>query len=111
MRGLNISINEIRATGGGAKSPLWLDILANVSGESIATMASDEAGAAYGAAVLAGVGSGVFTDLKEACENMIHTGDKVVPETQRMEQYNNYFLLFRSLYPLLKDSYIKLGKL
>lgn len=111
MRELNISINEIRATGGGAKSPLWLDILANVSGESIVTMASDEAGAAYGAAILAGVGSGVFKDLKEACGNLVLTGDKVSPKASHEAKYNEYFTLFRSLYPLLKDSYKKLDRI
>lgn len=111
MRELNISIGEIRATGGGSKSKLWLDILANVSGEPIVTMTSDEGGAAFGAAILGGVGAGVFRDLQEACANLIHTGDKVVPEKDRVEKYNRYFKFFQSLYPLLKPSYEELARL
>jgi xylulokinase len=111
MRELNISIDEIRATGGGSKSKLWLDILSNVSGEPIVTMASDEGGAAFGAAILGGVGAGVFSDLKEACDNIIRTGDKVIPEHDRAERYNKYFKFFQSLYPLLKSSYGELARL
>jgi xylulokinase len=111
MRELNISIGEIRATGGGSKSKLWLDILANISGEPIVTMASDEGGAAFGAAILGGVSAGVFKNLQEACANLIHTGDKVIPERNRVEKYNRYFKFFQSLYPLLKPSYEELSRL
>jgi len=111
MRELNISIGEIRATGGGSKSKLWLDILSNVSGEPIVTMASDEGGAAFGAAILGGVGAGVFANLKEACENMVRTGDNVIPEKSSAAIYDKYFKFFQSLYPLLKSSYGELARL
>ena len=111
MRELNISIGEIRATGGGSKSKLWLDILSNVSNEPIVTMASDEGGAAFGAAILGGVGAGVFSNLNEACDNMVRTGDKVIPEKNRASIYDKYFAFFQSLYPLLKPSYAELARL
>jgi xylulokinase len=111
MRELEISIDEIRATGGGAKSKFWLEMLANTSGEPIVTMASDEGGAAFGAAILGGVSAGVFENVQEACSNLVHTGAKVIPQNDRVEKYNKYFKFFQSLYPLLKPSYEELARL
>jgi len=68
-------------------------------------------GAAFGAAILGGVGAGVFKDLQEACANLIHTGDKVIPEKDRVEKYDRYFKFFQSLYPLFKPSYEELSRL
>ena len=111
MRELEISINEIRATGGGAKSKLWLDMLADISGEPIVTMASGEGGAAFGAAILGGVSAGVFENVQEACSTLVHTGVKVTPQNDRVKKYDRYFKVFQSLYPLLKPSYEELARL
>ena len=111
MRGHDIDIHEIRATGGGAQSPLWMDIMVNVSAEPIVMMAADAGGAAFGAAILGGVCAGVYSSVKEACMGLVETGKRLTPEKKKSEQYNRYFQLYRSLYPLLKDSYRRLAEI
>jgi xylulokinase len=109
MKDHDIDIHEIRATGGGAQSPLWMDIQVNVSNQPIVMMAADAGGAAFGAALLGGVCAGEFSNVKSACSKLVRTGEKLVPEKEKAEAYNRLFLLFRSLYPVLKDSYGKLA--
>jgi len=108
MKGHDVSIREIRATGGGAQSPLWMDIQVNVSDQPIVLMDADIGGAAYGAAILGGVCSGVFTNVKEACKALVHTRKTIYPDTNKSSEYNRYFSFFRTLYPILKESYSKL---
>jgi len=111
MKEHGITIKEIRATGGGAKSSLWMEIQVNVSGEPIVTMAADKAGAAYGACILGGVASGVYSNVKEACGHLVKTAVRLEPKQEKMEQYEKYFKFFKTLYPLLKESYATLAAL
>ncbi|MCK5569848.1 MAG: xylulokinase [Spirochaetes bacterium] len=111
MREHGIKVNEIRATGGGAQSPIWMDIQVNVSREPIVMMDANAGGAAFGAAIFGGVCAGVFSSVKEACGRLVKTGDVLRPDAEKSEQYDKYFKLFRTLYPLLKDSYRKLSEI
>jgi xylulokinase len=111
MKELGVHISEIRATGGGAKSKLWLKIQVNTSGEPIVTTSADEGGAAYGAAILASVGSGIYKDLKQACGKLVQIGNTLEPERELAERYNSFFQFYRSLYPTLKDRYSMLAGL
>jgi len=109
MREHGIKIEEIRATGGGARSPLWMDIQVNVSAQPILLMEADAGGASFGAALLGGVCAGVFSHVKEACERLVKTGRGIKPEKEKSVQYDRYFALFKTLYPILKESYSKLA--
>jgi xylulokinase len=111
IKELGTDIREIRATGGGAQSKLWLNIMVNVNGEPIVTMEADQGGAAFGAAILGSIGAGFFGSLKEACTSLVKTRAPLGPDTREKNLYSRYFEFFRSLYPLLKDSYKQLTDL
>ena len=111
IKGLGTEIREIRATGGGAQSRLWLNIMANVSGEPIVTMEAEQGGAAFGAAILGSIGAKMFGNLKEACTKLVKTRAPLKPDKKEKSFYDNYFRFFRSLYPLLEDSYKHLSEL
>ncbi len=111
MRELGVSIHEIRATGGGAKSDLWLGIQANVSNEPIYTMAADEGGAAYGAALLGGVCASVFGSVREACDKLVRTARSLKPDRDKVDIYDRLFRFYRTLYPLFRESYKDLQSL
>ena len=74
---LRIPVRAIRVGGGGARSPLWRQIQADVYGQSVETVQAEE-GAAYGAALLAGVGAGVWTSVDTACDKVVRTAKRTV---------------------------------
>ncbi len=80
MRDLGLSVQQVRASGGGARSPLWRQILADVFGTEIVTVNVTE-GAAYGAALLAAVGAGVYGSVPEACQAAIRSGRSYRPRS------------------------------
>ena len=91
---------ELRVSGGGSKSPLWRQIVADVLGVAVVTVGTAE-GAAFGAAVLAGVGAGWFEDVGEAQAALVRTGEVTPPrETQA---YAEPYASYRSLYPALRE--------
>lgn len=108
---LGIVPKEIRATGGGAKSKLWINIQVNTSGHPIVETTTDEGGAAYGAAILGGVCCGIFKTVKEACSSLVKTKGAVEPDPELMKLYDRYYRFYRNLYPLFKNSYQELAKL
>ena len=67
---LGVTSNEIRSTGGGAASPLWCQIKADMTGKNIAVLENGET-ACLGSAILAGVGVGIFSDVKSVCEKTV----------------------------------------
>jgi xylulokinase len=97
------NISQVRVTGGGARSPLWRQILADVFGSEIVTVNAEE-GAAYGAALLAATGSGAFGSVASACDETIQiTGSTSPGENQKV--YQDLYLLYRGLYPALKPTF------
>jgi len=101
MRGLEVRPTEIRATGGGAASPLWLQLQADVYGTPIHRMAIEE-GAAYGAALLGHVAAGTFADLDEATA-VVRTLDEVTdPVETDVERYADLYEVYRGLYGALR---------
>jgi xylulokinase len=100
-------VSQVRVTGGGARSPLWRQILADVFGTEIATVNAQE-GAAYGAALLAGVGSGAWADVPSACNQVIRITSTTSPGPSQSE-YDIHYAVYRELYPALKDSFAKLA--
>jgi xylulokinase len=111
VRENGVRVSQIRATGGGAHSPLWMSIQTSVSSEPILLMDSRSGGAPFGAAILGGVGAGMFTDVKEACARLVRTGERLAPDPVKASLYGRYFELFRTMYPTLKDTYAQLAEI
>jgi xylulokinase len=104
MKGAGLTdVNQIRATGGGAKSALWRQILADVLGVEIVTVNSRE-GAAYGAALIAATGAGAFSDLETACKSVVHITGQTAP-SDAQDVYAALYPIYRGLYPALKPSF------
>jgi len=97
------NISQVRVTGGGARSPLWRQILADVFGAEIVTVNTEE-GAAYGAALLAATGSGAFGSVQEACDETIEITGATQPG-EHQQVYENLYLTYRGLYPALKPTF------
>ena len=110
IKKLGIRVHEIRVTGGGAKSKLWREIQANVSGEQIVTTNAPD-GAAYGAAILASVGVKVYESVKEACSQLVKIDNRLIPNVNETDKYTQFFKIYQSLYPLLKYSFQDISKL
>jgi xylulokinase len=101
-------IKEVRVTGGGAKSTLWRQILADILDVELTTVASEE-GAAYGAALLASVGTGVFPDVQTACEKVIQVTGVTKPGANS-SIYKEIYPIYRDLYPSLTTQFNRLAK-
>lgn len=108
IRDMQVPIREVRASGGGGKSPLWRQMQADVFQTPIAVTNSKE-GPALGAALLAGVGAGVYKDVREACEQAIQVTKMQNPIEENIPVYEKYYDVYTGLYPVLKDSYRKLA--
>jgi len=110
IREMGAPIEIARASGGGARSKLWRQIQANVYNLELETVNVTE-GAAFGAALLAGVGTGVYSTVEEACQRTIHITSKVQPEREKASLYEKYYKIYRSLYPALVDKFNEITKL
>jgi xylulokinase len=102
------SIDQVRISGGGAKSLLWQQILADVFDSELVTVNTTE-GAAYGAALLAGVGDGCWPSVDAACEATIRITGKVEPNSEAARRYEDVYSIYRGLYPALRASFNKMG--
>ena len=100
-------IRQVRISGGGARSTLWRQILADVLQTELITVATTE-GAAYGAAILAGVGVGIWENVDEACKRTVEVRDVIEQKPKSAVVYNNAYAHYRELYPILKDWFWKL---
>jgi xylulokinase len=96
-----LALEQMRATGGGAKSPLWRQIIADVLGVELVTTNATE-GPAFGAALLAGVASGVYTSVPQACEQTVRIVERTEPQAQYKQAYAQAYEVYRALYPALK---------
>ena len=94
---------EVRISGGGAKSPIWQQIIADVLNARLVNINTTEGGA-FGAAILASVAAGVFDDVASACEAMIQTGAQVAVGSD-VDIYAERYAIYQSLYPTLKDTF------
>jgi len=109
MRALGLEISQVRASGGGARSELWRQILADVFNSEIALVNITE-GAAFGAALLAGVGAGVYASVEDACARTIHVTDTVT-QSENTKVYDDYYQVYRGLYPALQTQFERLSAL
>jgi xylulokinase len=101
LRELGVDPREGHVSGGGARSELWLRILASVLGLPIRRTSADE-GSAYGAALLGGVAAGVFRDVHEAVATCVRLLDPVDPDPEWVDAYEHGYRRFQLLYPALR---------
>ena len=101
LRALGVRAEVGRVSGGGARSDLWLRIVAAVLGVPLELTVSEE-GSAYGAALLAGVSAGVFADAAEAVERCVRVRARIEPEPEWVDAYEHGYARFRELYPTLR---------
>lgn len=107
VESLGAEVQTVRASGGGARSGLWRDILAGVFGRPITTLQTQE-GSAYGAALLAMVGTGAYASVGEACAAAIRERERINPDKRLAEAYGRSYALFREFYPALKATFRRL---
>ncbi|HXB57455.1 MAG TPA: xylulokinase [Vicinamibacteria bacterium] len=101
-------VRQVRVAGGGARSSLWRRIMASVLGVELVTVNSSE-GAAYGAALLAGVGAENWPSVDAACEAVIAISGRDEPEPAWAGAYEELYPRFRELYPALSPTFARLG--
>lgn len=99
LKGLEAQSDELRITSGGAKSAFWVQMLADVFSAPCVTLEIDE-GPSFGAAILAGVGVGIWRDVPTACKEVIRTRERIVPSGS---SYEDTYAQYRGLYPQLKS--------
>ena len=104
-RKLGLKIERTTICGGGAKSPLWRKIVANVMNVKVDTDEVEE-GPAYGGAILAAVADGVFASVEDATSKIVRIKDTTEPEAELVEKYQKGYEKFVKLYPALKDFYL-----
>jgi xylulokinase len=101
FRELGVPVKSIRLGGGGARSYLWQQVQADIYGMPVDLVAAEE-GAAYGAALLAGVGAGVWPSVDAACETAVRGAKRVEPIAENRELMNRRYEEYRKLYPALR---------
>ena len=104
IQSLGVPVSEIRASGGGSKSPLWRQIQADVFGQGVVTINAEQ-GPAYGVALLAAVGAGAFKNIEEACEATIFTVKTTPLNKTAAKVYDLAFPLYQQLYRSLKKDF------
>ncbi len=101
---MGVPVESVRVSGGGARSPFWRQLLADVFAKKVVTLETQE-GSAYGAALLAMAGTGAFASVPEACRAAIRPTGSVNPRPHESQQYQRGHEVYRSLYPILKPVY------
>lgn len=99
---LGVPVNAIRLGGGGARSPLWRQIQADVFGQTVETVQAEE-GAAFGAALLAGVGVGVWLDVDRACDAVVRPAQRIPCQPDVAALMNERYKHYRRVYPALQS--------
>lgn len=109
IRGAGLeAFTQVRASGGGTKGALWRQILASVLNCELVTVNTSE-GAAFGAALLAGVGAGAWPDVLTACDHTIRITGQTLPLADEVAIYQQGYQIYRELYPALKPSFDKMA--
>ncbi len=104
IEAIGVKVDRVRASGGGARSPFWRQMLADVFGKRVTTLASQE-GSAYGAALLSQVATGAHSSVPEACKAAVREVESLEPRPRESQQYQRGYEVYRSLYPTLKPIY------
>ncbi|QDT93378.1 xylulokinase [Gimesia algae] len=110
IKELNIPVREIRLSGGGARSPFWRQIQADIYGQKVVTINAEE-GPAYGVALLAAAGTGAYKDVVEACSATIRVQESASVNSKDKNVYNQAFPLYQKLYSSLKSDFLQICRL
>jgi xylulokinase len=101
---MHIPVTSIRLGGGGARSPLWRQIQADVYGHQVEIVAAEE-GAAYGAAILGGVGAGAWKSVDEACDSVVRVASRIAPDQAASNTMQRSYRTYRKIYPALHQAF------
>lgn len=110
FREMGVPVDDMMICGGGGRSPLWRQMLADMYGCPVSTIQSDE-GPALGVAILAGVAAGVYDSLEQACDQLIAKNKTQMPILENGKRYREYFDLYKDLYVTLQADFRKLARL
>jgi xylulokinase len=99
---MKVPVKSIRLGGGGARSPLWRQIQADVYGHEVEIVEAEE-GAAYGAAILAGVGAKIWPSVDAACDAVVRVVDRIRPNPANAEVMERNYAAYRRIYPAMKS--------
>jgi len=110
IESMGVDITQVRASGGGARSEYWVQMQADVTGRPHSYINVDE-GPALGVALLAGVGTGVWRSVPEACRAAIRVEKTLDPNPENLAFYNRGYLAYQSLYQKLEDTFDELAEL
>ncbi len=110
MQNMGVSIGNVRASGGGAKSEVWRQIQADIFNFPLSTITVDE-GPALGVALLAGVGAGIYDTVEEACSAVVKVARGANVNEENAAIYERYYQIYRGLYPALKPAFDQIGAL
>lgn len=108
LREMGVPFSQMLATGGGVKSRLWRQMLADIMGCDVTTLVTRE-GPALGAAILAGVGAGVFGSVPEGCDAVIKTASVQQPIPANVKEYEKFYQIYKQLYPSLRAQFALLA--
>ncbi|MCX5673619.1 MAG: xylulokinase [Planctomycetota bacterium] len=110
IQGMGVPITEIRISGGGARSKFWRSLQADIYRGAVSIVSSKE-GPAYGVALLAGVGTGVWASVPEACDATIKTISQTKPNPKNVQRYDALYPEYGQLYRSLKDDFRRIAAL
>jgi len=110
IKEMNVPVNEIRVSGGGAHSSFWRQLQADIYGQDVVTVSASEGGA-LGVALLAAVGTGEYSSIEEACDAVIKISDRTKAQPKAVELYKKHYPLYGELYRHLKDDFDKIQAL
>ena len=110
IRGMGIKASQVRASGGGGRSPIWRQMQADMFNADICTINSSE-GPALGVAILAGVASGIYEDVVTACEQIISVKEKQEPDVESAAAYDKFYKVYGNLYKHLKEDYKEITRI
>ena len=110
IKNLGVPVRQIRAGGGGAKSPLWRQIQADAFGKKVVTINAEQ-GPAFGVALLAAVGAGAYRNIQQACNATIKVVGETASNKAAKKRYDAIFPVYQNLYSSLKDDFAKLSSL
>ncbi|MBE3123261.1 MAG: xylulokinase, partial [Planctomycetes bacterium] len=110
IQGMGVPVTEIRVSGGGAKSKFWRQLQADIYRQGVSTVSSGE-GPAFGVALLAGVGTGVWSSVPEACDATIKTVTRTKANRKAVARYDALYPEYGQLYRSLKDDFGRMAAL
>ena len=110
MQGMSIPVTQVRASGGGSRSEFWRSLQADIYRQTIVTTNADE-GPAYGVAILAGVGAGIWSSIEQAAIGCIKCVKKINPNRKMAELYDRRYAIYHKLYGDLKERFVEMAGL